>query len=70
MPQLRDCIVSSLRKGDTVSMYSAAQYVVILPMTTYENGEMVMKRITGRFRQTYKKGNLILNTRRNSIEPS
>ena len=70
MPQLRDCIVSSLRKGDTVSMYSAAQYVVILPMTTYENGEMVMKRITGRFRQTYKKGNLILNTRLNSIEPS
>ena len=69
MPQLKDCIVHSLRKGDTVSMYSAAQYVIILPLTTVEGGEIVMRRIVTRFNQMYKKTNLMLNTRLNAVDP-
>lgn len=69
MPVLQDSVIESLRKGDIVSKYSSAQYVVILPLTTYENGEKVLRRITGKFRAAYHGKEIILSTRLKAIEP-
>ncbi|MBQ1688118.1 MAG: SARP family transcriptional regulator [Lachnospiraceae bacterium] len=45
MKRLYDAIHVSLRRGDVVSKYSGAQYVILLPDITYEDGGMVMERI-------------------------
>ncbi|WP_145997687.1 BTAD domain-containing putative transcriptional regulator [Marasmitruncus massiliensis] len=49
MSELLETIRSSLRKGDVISKFSPSQFVLMLPMLTYENGEMVMGRICDRF---------------------
>lgn len=51
MNRLSDCIQLSLRKGDIYSRYSISQYIILLPLATYENSEMVLARIIGRFWQ-------------------
>lgn len=45
MKQLLEVIKISLRKGDTISKYSSAQFVVLLPSVNYENGHFIMERI-------------------------
>ena len=52
---LKTDILSSLRKGDTVAAYSSTQFIVMLPLITYENAEMVMRRIIRRFEKDYPK---------------
>lgn len=70
MQQLRGCIINSLRKSDTVSQFSSTQYVIILPVTTLENGEMVLNRIKNRFYKTYcSKANVSLSYKINTIDP-
>lgn len=49
MNELLETIRSSLRKGDVISKFSPSQFVLMLPMLTYENGELVMGRICDRF---------------------
>lgn len=51
MQKLSNCIQSSLRSGDVYSRYSISQYIILLPSTTFENGEMVLERIVKKFRQ-------------------
>lgn len=56
MDQLLGAIINSLRKGDVVSRYSGAQFVIMLPGVTYESGEMVMNRIVNNFyRQNHRR---------------
>lgn len=69
MPILQECVVGTLRKGDIVSKYSPAQFVVILPLTTFENGEKVLKRIANHFKMCYHGKEVVLSTRLKSIEP-
>lgn len=69
MQQLKNCIITSLRKGDVVSTYCDAQYVLILPMTSFENGEMVLRRITDKFRRVYRRTDVVVSTRLNAIVP-
>lgn len=69
MPILQDCVIGSLRKGDIVSKYSPAQYVVILPLTNFENGEKVLKRISNKFKLAYHGKEVVLSTRLKAIEP-
>lgn len=45
MERLMEAIRQSLRRGDVVAKYSGAQYVILLPSVTYEDGKMVMERI-------------------------
>lgn len=45
MKRLLDAINQSLRRGDVVSQYSGAQYVILLPSITYEDANMVLERI-------------------------
>ena len=47
-------MVFSLRKGDAVASYSASQFIITLPLTTFENGQMVLERIVNRFRSVNK----------------
>lgn len=51
MDGLKDVIMASLRKGDVVSRFSAAQYILMLPTATFENGEKVLTRITEKFKR-------------------
>ena len=69
MPILQDCITETLRKGDIVSKYSPAQYVVILPLTNFENGERVLRRISASFKTAYRSNDVILNARLKAIDP-
>ena len=52
MEELRSTIHSSLRAGDTFTRFSASQYLLLLPTTTYENGVMVLQRILNAFETT------------------
>lgn len=69
MPVLQKCVVDGLRKGDIVSKYSSAQYVVILPLTNFENGEKVLKRILNKFKLMYHGKEAVLSTRLKVIDP-
>ncbi len=50
MAQLRNAIQYSLRQGDVFTRYSVSQYLILLPTISYENCEMVLKRIQRNFR--------------------
>lgn len=70
MGYLKDAILSSLRRGDTVSSYSTAQFVMLLPLTTYENCGIISKRIEENFKKLYKKNDVILNVTIRSVAPT
>ena len=55
MKRLLEAINQSLRRGDVVSRYSGAQYVILLPSITYEDGTMVMERIIKQYYQSNRK---------------
>lgn len=50
MTQLHHAIQYSLRRGDVFTRYSVSQYLILLPTISYENCEMVLKRIQRNFR--------------------
>lgn len=52
MEVLRMSIQQSLRSGDVFTRYSTTQYLILLPSASYENAELVLKRITGAFEKT------------------
>ena len=68
MDQLLEAIKNSLRKGDVVSRYSGMQYVVMLPALTYEDGEMVMNRITNNFYKQIRRKPVKLHYRLQQLE--
>lgn len=55
MKRLLDAINGSLRRGDVVAKYSGAQYVILLPDITYEDGTMVMERIIKQYYQANRR---------------
>lgn len=65
----RDSILRSLRRGDAVSAYSAAQFIVMLPLTNLENAEMVMRRIIRRFESAYKRKDMKIIYTIRPVEP-
>lgn len=54
MERLQATLTESLRQGDVVSRYSAAQYVVLLSGANFEDSIMVMERILSNFRTRYR----------------
>lgn len=54
MDQLLSVLQGSLRRGDVVSRYNGAQYVLLLPTRGYEAGERVMRRTVGLFCRRYR----------------
>lgn len=66
MLKLKDCIGSSLRRGDVYTRYSVSQYLIMLPSASYENSVMVTERILKAFRQQNPKSLLSVKS---SIQP-
>lgn len=60
MEKLLASIIISLRRGDVVSKYSGAQYVILLPSITLEDGTLVLERIIKKYYQTNKKNKVQL----------
>ena len=51
MGRLLHILRSTLRRGDVISRYSGAQYVLLLPSSNYEDSEMILGRILSDFRK-------------------
>lgn len=61
MDSLGKAISGSLRRGDVYARYSIAQYIILLPTASYENGCSVMKRITTSFKKEYSRKDLMID---------
>jgi PleD family two-component response regulator len=70
MEKLKEVISRSLRKGDVFSRFSAAQYILMLPTTSYENGERVLGRILDNFRKTYRNPTIKVKVTLEPISPA
>ena len=70
MNDLRDAALASLRKGDVVAAFSSAQLVLMLPLTTRENAEMVLGRILTGFQKRHKIWDCRIDTKLREITPS
>jgi DNA-binding SARP family transcriptional activator len=66
--KLKEAILSSLRKGDVVAPYSTSQYVVLLPVISYENAQKVVDRVLQKFRFLYRKNNLKVISTINAVD--
>ena len=53
MEQLGQQLRLNLRRGDTISQCSTAQYIIMLPNANYENSCMVCRRIIGAFQRAH-----------------
>jgi len=68
MDQLLDVLVQNLRRGDVVSKYSGAQYVVMLPSANFEDSSMVMDRIVSAFYHQHRRNFLKLSCKIRELE--
>ncbi|SBV90835.1 Bacterial transcriptional activator domain protein [uncultured Eubacteriales bacterium] len=55
MDQLLEILLHNLRRGDVVSKYSGAQYVVMLPSANLEDSTMVMERVVAAFYRQHRR---------------
>lgn len=62
-------IGETLRKGDIYARYSVSQFVILLPTTTYENVEMIMKRISSSFYRKYMKKDVGIQYKLQPLDP-
>lgn len=69
MDKLKACIFNSLRSSDIFSRYSVSQYILMLPTTSYESGERVLKRIVGEFQKMNNNDRIILQYKLQPLEP-
>lgn len=68
MDRLLDVLVNNLRRGDVVSKFSGAQYVIMLPAANYEDSNMVMDRVVRAFYQQHRRNFLKLTVRVRELE--
>ena len=68
MDQLLEVLVNNLRRGDVVSKFSGAQYVIMLPAANYEDSNMVMDRVVRAFYQQHRRSFLKLTVRVRELE--
>lgn len=69
MEQLKNTIMDSLRCSDVFSRYSVSQYILMLPTTSYETGEMVLKRIVKGFSKSNKNNRILLDYKLQPLDP-
>jgi len=68
MDQLLEVLIQNLRRGDIISKYSGAQYVLMLPTANYEDGTMVLDRIVDSFYRQYRRSFLKLNCKLRQLD--
>jgi len=61
MRELLKILHRCLRKGDTITKYSHAQYAMLLPMVSYAGGSMVIGRIKKMFYKKYTDNSVKIN---------
>ncbi|RKJ05093.1 SARP family transcriptional regulator [bacterium D16-54] len=69
MGHLSNAVSSSLRRGDVYTRYSVSQYIILLPSSSFENGEMVMQRIVRNYKKSYLRKNLAVSYSIQSVLP-
>ena len=69
MEKLKDIIGETLRISDIFCRYSIAQYLVMLPSASYENGNNVLARIIASFRVHHPKSNVMLHYKLLPVDP-
>ncbi len=70
MGQLRKAIQLSLRRGDVFTRYSVSQYLILLPTISYENCEMVLKRIVRQYKIENPHSKVTLTYKMQSLDQS
>ena len=68
MDQLLAILTNGLRRGDVVSRYSGAPYVVMLPAANFEDSAMVMERIVSAFYRQHRRSFLKISYRIRELE--
>lgn len=68
MRTLLNAMVSSLRKGDTITRFSPSQYALLLPSVSHETGRMVMERIRSAFYRQAVDSTLTLSYKLSPVE--
>ena len=69
MRHLLEALVGSLRRSDVLARFSATQYVTLLFTLSYENGCMVLDRISRRFNNSYRNPKIKLITTLQPLDP-
>ena len=69
MERLREVVTKSLRQGDVFTRYSVSQYLLMLPLASYENTEMVLNRVMRNFRHAYPKMEMLLHFSALPLDP-
>lgn len=54
MDNLKNAVHASIRRGDVATNYSSSQFVVILMDSSYENADMVAKRIAAKYNELHR----------------
>ena len=58
-----DVLTSCLRKGDTITHYSASQYALLLPLQSTSEGQNVIERIKAAFYRKHRNSSVIIDYR-------
>ncbi len=66
---LQQVVLDSLRKGDLVTRWNKAQYLLLLPGLNREQAEMVMERIINNYNKAFSLKGLTLHTKIESLLP-
>ncbi len=69
MHNLRDVIMSSLRKGDLLTSWNEAQFLLLLPGLNREQSMIVMERIEKAFHSQYALQGLVIHKKIESLYP-
>ena len=67
--KLLTIIMSSLRKGDLVTPFSATQLIIMLSPDDYEGAEKVANRILQKFNSDYRQNDVIIKAKISAIDP-
>lgn len=63
MSHMNELLLGSLRRGDVVSQWNESQFVIMLASLTYEDGEMVIRRVQDKFMSTFPNPNITVKHR-------
>jgi len=69
MAKLKETITLTLRHGDLFTRYSVNQYLVMLPTTSFESSDRVIKRIADTFRRENPRSPVVLSYMLHPVVP-
>ena len=69
MAKLKETITLNLRHGDLFTRYSVNQYLTMLPTTSFESSDRVMKRIADTFRRENPRSPVVLSYMLHPVVP-